>query len=101
MFSKQSAFGLRWSQLLVPPTRWRKSSIRLASGVAQRMSQKASVINRGGTEAHSISHRIHEANQAQMHATRMQMPFEIRNQFKTPRFSALHYVIISLFQLAF
>ena len=57
VFSKQSAFGLRWSQLLVPPTGWRKSSIRLGPGVAQRMSHKASVINRGRRETHSISYQ--------------------------------------------
>lgn len=35
------------------------------------------------------------------HAARMQMPFEIRNHFKTPGVSVLHLAIISLFQLAF
>ena len=90
VFSKQSAFGLRWSQLLVPPTGWRKSSIRLGPGVAQRMSHKASVINRDVGRPIASATSICEANQAQMHATRMQTPFEIRNHFKTPGFSAVH-----------
>lgn len=83
------AFGLRWSQLLYA---YQMEKVASASplGCPEDVTKGLSNKPRGGTEAHSISHRIHEASQAQMHATGMQMPFEIRNHLKhrvlcTPR----------------